>query len=168
MYHGCCAGGGHTCYVSRYSSHSAPVTHASAESLPLSRPHSKSSHSRISRPYFSSIARACFFAPFSSSNCSSLKVDVPASTLCTPVTAARVGQAGPHSRRRARLGSADWWHGLVSDSSERASVAPAAPVGIASSSGVKEVGASACDGCDWTAAADPELRQAASSVVYAF
>lgn len=44
-------------YVSSDSFHSDPSTHARAERRPLISPQSKSSHPRLSRPYFSSIQK---------------------------------------------------------------------------------------------------------------
>ncbi len=50
------------CHVSKDSGHSAPMTHARADILPLRSPHSKSSHPRFFLPYFFSIRLAAFFA----------------------------------------------------------------------------------------------------------
>src|ERR1035437_97808 len=49
-------------YVSRESSHSAPVTQLSADRRPLKRPHSKSFQPKFSFPYFFSICLAVRFA----------------------------------------------------------------------------------------------------------
>jgi hypothetical protein len=48
--------------VSSDSSHSEPRTQDNAESLPLSKPHSKSSHPKLFLPYFRSMRRAALRA----------------------------------------------------------------------------------------------------------
>src|SRR6266511_1637716 len=78
----CCLGwkiflGPRAYQVSSDSSHSAPITQASADNRPLNRPHSKSSHPRLLLPYFRSIRRAALLAFSKRGFCASVKGSSP-------------------------------------------------------------------------------------------